>query len=439
MNKFKIGLYLNNKNYIGVDFSKPQLGNPGSGGTQYMFLCMPYYYMKYFDNVEFVYFAEIIDTLPNCFKSIKVDNLLEAANIANKEKCDIFIYRPTLLDDINLKFLDYIKNTQLKTIAWAHNTPFDLLDRLSENKYIVRYVNVGQEQYDMLRDHLIIYKSTVICNGFDMNIVNNINVQKEKWVTYLGSLIPAKGFHILAEIWKDIIKEIPEAKLKVIGSGQLYNRNARLGKWNIADEEYEKVWRKFLSDENGNKLDSIEFFGTLGIEKFEIMSKSLVGVPNPTGISENCPGSAIEFQAVGTAVVSGAYWGLFDTVDNGRSGYLVKTKQELKEKIIFLLKNENKAVEMGLEGKKFVKEKFNWEKISNEWFRLFYDIMNNKPVKILPLTQNIDFEYKLLSEELRKLKEKYNFLWDIIPPYIKIRKEHRKKLISKEEIKWMIH
>lgn len=427
MSKIKIGLYLTNSMYGDLDLSKPYLGNPGIGGTQYMFLCLPHYYNLYFNDVEFIFFAHKITTLSNKYKKFQVNSLIEAANMAKQKGCDIFIYRPTI-DNEAKEFLSLIKNIKLKTIAWAHNTPFKLLDELSNNEYIVRYINVSQEQYDMLRDHSIIYKSTVIYNGFDSNITKNyISCKKKKYVTYVGSLIPAKGFHILAYIWKDILKEVPDAKLKVIGSGKLYNRNAKLGKWQIADEAYEKQWRKFLSDDFGNKLESVDFLGVLGREKFNIMAESLIGVPNPTGISENCPGSAIEFQAVGTCVVSGAYWGLLDTVNNGKTGYLVKTREELKEKIIYLLKNEDKALEMGQNGIKFVEDKFNWEKISKQWNKEFFNILNEKKVDILPLTQNFDFEYKLFSEKMRNLKEKYPIL-RVIPPYIKIRPYHRKVL-----------
>jgi glycosyltransferase involved in cell wall biosynthesis len=63
---------------------------------------------------------------------------------------------------------------------------------------------------------------------------------KEQIVTYVGALIPTKGFHKLAKVWKNILKKVPTAKLQVIGDGKLYNKNAVLGPHGIAEAKYEK-------------------------------------------------------------------------------------------------------------------------------------------------------------------------------------------------------
>ncbi|MCB6981976.1 glycosyltransferase, partial [Bacteroides uniformis] len=58
-------------------------------------------------------------------------------------------------------------------------------------------------------------------------------------VAYVGSLVPAKGFDLLASAWPAVLAKVPDAQLFVVGSGKLYNRNSVLGKWNIADEKFE--------------------------------------------------------------------------------------------------------------------------------------------------------------------------------------------------------
>jgi glycosyltransferase involved in cell wall biosynthesis len=434
MNKIKVGLYLVNKGYIGVDLSQPEKGNPGIGGTQYNFITLPYYYIKYYDDVEFVFYAHIVDTLPNIFKTVQVSDLSEAAQKAKNDECDIFIYRPTQDDEGN-KFLENLYNIQIKTIAWIHNTPFKQLRKLAKNPYIVRYVNVSKEQYDMLRDHPIIYKADMICNGFDSRLyIPKEKVRKEKSVVYMGSLIKVKGFHVLARVWKKVLEKVPDVKLEVIGSGKLYDRNSKLGKWNIADESYESVFRPYLSDENGNKLDSVVFHGVLGDEKIHIMQQAMIGCPNPSGVTENCPGVAIEFQACGTAIVSGAFWGLLDTVDNSNTGLLGTTDEELVNNIVKLLNDEAKAIQLGQNGIKFIKEKFSHEKISAKWRELFIDIIKDETVEILPIDQNPDYEYKQFSEKMRLIKGKYSFLkW--IPAYIELRPYHRriKKILGSNQ------
>jgi glycosyltransferase involved in cell wall biosynthesis len=424
MSKLKIGLYLDNKGSLGVDLSQPENGNPGIGGTQYNFITLPYYYVKHFDNVEFIFYAHLTDSLPNLFKAKTVVSATDAAVKAKKDGCDIFIYRPTENEEGDA-FLTNLHNIKINTIAWIHNTPFKQLTRLAKHPYIVRYVNVSQEQYDMLRDHTVIYKSDVILNGFDIkNYKPNGKIRKIKSVVYIGSIVPAKGFHILARVWKKVLEKVPDARLDVIGSGKLYNRNSVMGAWGIADENYETIFRPYLSDDKGQKLSNVVFHGVLGESKISLMQKAMVGCPNPSGVTENCPGSAIEIQACGTAVVSGAFWGLLDTV-NHNTGKLGKTDNELAVNIITLLNDENTAIELGLNGIEFIEHKFNYEKISMKWKNTFESIIAKHTVKILPITQNENYEYKKLSEYLRLLKEKYWFLnW--LPSYIAIRPYHRR-------------
>lgn len=421
----KVALYLPNKSYKGIDLSKPYNGNPGIGGTEFNFLTLPYYFNHYFKNITFIFYAHLTENLPKNFKSFTVKDVNDAAKKAKDHGCKIFIYRPTC-NEKDLEFLKNLNKIKIKTIAWIHNTPFNQLGAFAKNKYLKRYVNVSKEQYDMLRDHPIIYKSTMIYNGFDSSLFNpNTSIKKEKNVVYLGSLIHAKGFHILARVWKKILKEVPDAKLEIIGNGKLYNRNSKLGKWGVADENYELMFRKHLSDENGNKLKNVIFHGLLGKEKIPIMQKALVGCPNPSGVTENCPGSAIEFQACGTAVVSGAYWGLLDTVDNNSSGLLGKTDNELVENIVYLLRKEDKAIELGKNGISFVNKRFNHKKISTSWKNLFEDIINDKDAEMLPIDQNPYYEYKQFSEKMRIIKKKYKFL-RCLPAYIQIRPYNHK-------------
>ena len=50
----KIGLYLPNESYRGVDLSRPDHGNPGIGGTEYNFLTLPYYFNYFYKHITFI-------------------------------------------------------------------------------------------------------------------------------------------------------------------------------------------------------------------------------------------------------------------------------------------------------------------------------------------------------------------------------------------------
>jgi len=403
----KVGLYLKNDTIADVDLSQPERGNPGIGGTQYNFITLPYYFQKYIpDQVEFVWYANVIDRLPKSLSSCQVNSASEAISKAVEQNCDMFIWRPTYIAE-GIEFLKLVDQLPIKTIAWAHNTPGkSLVTQLYKSVNIQRFVCVSQEQMDRLRWHKIINKTACIFNGFDPKpYIAKEKIQKQhNTVVYLGSIVPGKGFHYLARVWPQIIREKPDAKLVVIGSGKLYNRNQKLGKWGIAAENYEGQWRKYLSDAEGKQLSSVEFKGTLGSEKIAILQNADVGVVNPSGVTENCPGSAIEFQAAGTPVVSGAYRGLLDTVIHQKTGLLGKGDRELTENILYLLDNPDKAKELGDNGIKFISEKFSCQTISNQWLDLFKNVHGNRPNHVPGIQQFPYNDYKIFREGIRKIR-----------------------------------
>jgi glycosyltransferase involved in cell wall biosynthesis len=417
LSKIKIGLYLNNKCVANVDLSEPEKGNPGVGGTQFNFVTLPYYFIKYFpDKVDFIWYADSIRHLPHQVRSRQVTDVFDAITQADDQGCDIFIWRPTD-DDIGRRVVERLDSFKVKSIAWAHNTPgVHGLNRLADSVQLKRLVCVGQEQLDRLRDHRIFDKATCIVNGFDPQayIPNGQIEKKGNQVVYLGSLIKSKGFHHLARAWFSIKEQSPDAKLVVIGSGRLYNRDQVLGQWGVADENYERTYiRPYLSDEQGHIHESVDFRGTLGTEKIEILQRADVGVVNPSGATENCPGSAIEFQAAGTPVVSGAYRGLLDTVVHKRTGLLGRGDRDLVDNVVHLLRNSEVARAYGQSGIRFVKDKFSYERVSRQWLALFDAVCDDRPNLVEGIHQYPFNDYKILREMMRLLRRYMPFLQDM--------------------------
>jgi glycosyltransferase involved in cell wall biosynthesis len=412
-----VGVYLENEAIGDVDLTRPEKGNPGIGGTEFLMASLPYYVNKHNpDAVEWTLFANQTENLPGSVETVAVESSVDALRRAEERGTEMLIWRPTS-QERDLEFIDIMDSYSIDVIAWAHNTPSaDQLNSLSDNEKLKRFVCVSREQLDRLRDCYIFNKSTVIYNGFDASAYkpSDKTKKKEKVVTYVGSLVPPKGFHVLAEIWPSIEKQVPGPELRVIGSGKLYDRGQELGEWGIAAEEYERRFRPHLSDNEGNKLDSVTFEGLVTNEKkIEIMQDSRVGVVNPTGRTENCPGSAIEFQAAGTPVVSAAKRGLLDTVNHGQTGLLGDNKKQIRDHIVTLLKNVKKADELGANGIKFVEDRFSYAKVSREWVELFDRVSKNEPPKPQPIRGNYFESWKWLRESMRLLK-KY------VPPFRRV-------------------
>lgn len=396
-----VAFYLDNGLIPDVDLSNPINGNPGCGGTEFLFVALPYYLKLLSDpkhNIIPILFAQHIEKLPKNIDRYNVSNIEEAIEKSKELNVSIFVYRPHRKSNIDL--LKTISKYNIPTIAWAHITPTgEHLRKLAKIDTIKALVCVEHEQYDLIQDSPIYSKATFIVNGFDVDGFRNDQkyTKKPNLVVYLGALVPQKGFHVLAKAWPKIIARCPSAVLHVIGSGQLYNSEAKLGPWGIADEKYERNHIiPYLSNQEGKVIDSVIFMGKLGEEKKIQIGQAQVGVPNPSGQTENCPGSAIEFQALGTAVVSGAYFGILDTVKNGFSGLLGTSEKDLVNNICYLLEHPDKAYEMGLNGISFVSDKYNYKRVVNEWCILFENIDLNKSPKRKNFKENMFYNHKFL-------------------------------------------
>lgn len=415
-NKTKIGIFLPNKLIDKVVLTNPHKGNPGIGGTQFLMFALPFYMDIYYKgHYEFVFFVENLKSIDCIYDSVLSKDLSDAAFKAKKKDCNIFIFRPNY-DQETINLLSTIIELRLNTIAWMHNTPVLLLNHLLKNEFLKNCICVGREQYETLRDHPIINKCLVVYNAIDASTIPEGVYNKNKSVVFLGSLVFAKGFHKLAKIWKKILIQHPDAKLYVIGSGKLYDNKIKLGKINIADEKYERMFIKSITDSNGKVDNSIEFLGILGNEKFKIIKEAMVGVPNPTGISETFCLSAAEIQLCKTPVVSAAKGGLLDTVKNGKSGFLTNSNKKMIQYICKLLTDYNLTKEFGESGFKFIEQKFNYENHCSSWHNLILDIQSEKANQAIIANKiegkSIVYKYR---EKVQILRAKYSIAKIILP------------------------
>jgi glycosyltransferase involved in cell wall biosynthesis len=401
--KIKVAFHIKNDTYPEVDLRFPELGNPGVGGTQFTTLAVAYYLQKYFsERIEPIILANHVHLLPKKLEALKICSLLDAARIASEQRVDIFVFKS---QEANHEIYSLVNQLKLKSVARSNNTPDQIaLDVISNCEFIRCHVCVGQEQLDFLRDHKVISKSTRIFHPFNPNafIPNKVNPKTKNSVVFLGSLIPAKGFHRLARIWPQIIHKYPQAKLTVIGSANLYDRKSKLGLWGIADEVYEEnSIRPYLSSSDGSILDSVSFKGLLGVEKIPILQEATVGIVNPTASTETFCSSALEVQACGTPVVSAADWGLLDTVAHKKTGLLIKNDKDFLKSIIFLLENPKIASSIGEKAIHHVKNNFSPEASATDWMSLFESLYRDEKVFLPAMKKNILYRGKFLRESIR--------------------------------------
>lgn len=390
----KIAFYLDNRAISDIDANRLEYGNPGIGGTEYLILLVSTMLARNESAMSVKLWITHQQKLPAHIQYSVVDNLSEAISQAEEELYDTFV----LKHDANNIINDYIvTSTDLKFYIWCHVfICYWELDYYAKNPYVYKMVYVSREMLDLYRDHPLYKKSVYIYNcvnldGYRDSVKNHPFSARQHIVTYVGSLVPFKGFHRLARIWPDILKSVPDAQLYVIGSGRLYNSSAVLGQYGIAEKSYEEYFMRYLS-KDGHILSSVHFMGRMGVEKNEILLQTKVGVPNPTGITETFCLSAVEMQICGAVLATVKAPGYMDTVKNG---ILCSDDKSLTESIVKLLKtnksNYNEAMD-------FFEKEFSLNSVLLKWRELLLFENKGKDKMV-----NLGYRLKWLKEIIRVL------------------------------------
>jgi len=328
----KVAFFLNNPTMPDQDYSSILECNPGVGGSEYEFMLIPYLLEQRNNSIEPYLLINFNGKLPHK-NIVSISNLDESCkycidNSINEIVVDIKSFDKSVLD----RYGD-----NLSVMLWAHNNvSYPLLKLFHKLNYIKKIINCGREELDLYRDNLATLKSTYVYNIFPVKnkeyYLSKINNSESHNVVYMGSIIPAKGFHVLARAWKKVLKKVPDANLYIIGTGKLYNRTAVLGKYNIAEKDYEAYFMKYLTDSDGNLLPSVHFEGLLTEEKYDVLGSCKVGVPNPTGGTECLPITSIEMQLMGCSITTINHAAYLDTVYNHK--YLYYRESQLSKYII---------------------------------------------------------------------------------------------------------
>jgi len=382
----RIGFFLENRDLEGVDLRLPQLGNPGCGGTEFLFVATAAALASVAEKFgnhnrmdpRITLYAQSSTLLPESLEVISTPRLDVIFDDDFPEKPDLLIFRPRR--DRNSELMWRISASSIKCIAWIHVTPSDThLRTLAQCDNISAVVCVEELQMQLLADSPCWSKLTFIRNLFDIDGWSDFKgpfAKTKNLVVYLGALVEAKGFHVLAEAWQFVIRKCPHAKLIVIGSDDLYGKSQTHNDQEKSVSPYlRNCINNFLTDRNGDLMKSVQFKGKMGIEKKQILHSALVGVINPTGQTENCPGAALEIQASSTFVVGGNYYGNLDTIADDRSGKLIKNHPKaLAEVLIRALQDPDYAIQAGKAGPSFISTKYQPTKVVDDWLKLFHAV-----------------------------------------------------------------
>jgi glycosyltransferase involved in cell wall biosynthesis len=357
-----------------ADFTEPRLGNPAVGGTEFNFVSLAHELAtRRIARITLVH-RNRTNTYPNSLSTVTINDhpggLRELLSRRASIGCVVVRGHDSLP---SAGVLNAIPDG-IPVIAWTHNhLRSSTLSYFAKCEQIKRVVYVGREQCALAAGATCYAKSTYIPNG--LYVPSCSNVSKEQRAVYIGHLVPEKGFHRIARLWPQIRRACPTVELDVIGSSRVYRPDDRLGPLGVAPRSYESLILRYLRNDPAKY--GVKFHGMMGTEKYDVMSRAMVGLPNPTGFTECCPGSVLEMSGCQAAVVAMRQWGMCDTVLDQVSGFLCSDDDEYVDRVVSLFANPSMAESMGTAGQRFVRDSFSYDSVCEQWKRLFNEVFSS--------------------------------------------------------------
>ena len=202
------------------------------------------------------------------------------------------------------------------------------------------------------------------------NDLNDNSVCRERWkehvvqIGYLSSIKPRKGLLEIVHAIPDVLNQFPNTQFVFAGE--------------VCDEAYFNDIKRFI-DEHGLN-NNVRFEGVIyGSEKIHFFNSTDVFcfIPNEP---EGQPLAIIEAMSCGLSVISTDQGAISDIVIEGETGYLVQpgNQDELVSKLVELIVDTEKRIEMGLKGRLYIEEYFSIDKWERTMGRLFKDVIKRR-------------------------------------------------------------
>ena len=129
----RIGLFIYDNGFEGVDLSNPNPGNPGVGGSEYCFAMFLFNYGQRHKNDALLCFHINRNQYPKCSHDSIVSGVIDALHEAKENRCDLFICWTNSIDEDVCKLADEL---QIGLVGWAHNfVGTALLKLLKKHEY----------------------------------------------------------------------------------------------------------------------------------------------------------------------------------------------------------------------------------------------------------------------------------------------------------------
>ncbi len=329
----------------------------------------------------------------------KVD--LEAALIRiNPRKFGLARFSIPLQDVINiLKLRDEIDLIHISYMRahWLQWLPYPIMRKISGVPYIVTIHGGGMHKWKPEFAHKFLFKNAASIIAISQRIKKEYEKRTGRNIKFIPPLIPFRKCEENRERLRDkygfgltdtIILSLGSIK-KIKGSDVLLTAFIKLEKEYI--EKY-KLKLLFVGDgdikkelaEKTKKEDfekHVKFLGNIPYEDVSAVFR-MADIYIIPSLFEGTPISMLEAMFNGIPIIGSDVNGINNIIEHGKNGLLfeVSNRDDLKDKIVYLIKNKNIAEEIANNAKKDYMNNYNFETVVKQYIEL-YEKLNKRQIK----------------------------------------------------------
>ena len=232
---------------------------------------------------------------------------------------------------------------------------------------LTRVISVCESSRDLIIGHFGVskYRTVKIYNGVPLEAIDQnerpLSNRKAEWgegpvVGTVGRLSDQKGQRYLLEAAQRVKRILPQTKFVIVGDGPLKEDLLRLRR--ELDLEKEVIFTGWLKD-----IPTVLSFFDLFV------------LPS---LYESFPFAVLEAMAAQKAVITTRVDGIEEVVEEGGTGLLVSPRDPgaLSEGIVALLKDRERAVEMGVRGRRMLETNFTAEQMQRKTGQLYEECLS---------------------------------------------------------------
>lgn len=196
---------------------------------------------------------------------------------------------------------------------------------LREEDIVLAPSKTGKKLLDRISDNIM---PDILPYGIDYSRISRKSFETanrrmpSKKMVYMGQLVEEKNVHTLISCMPGILREVPEASLRIIGPRDGYSRTDS----NPPSTYYRHMEKLCMDFGISSKVE----FGGVAIadHKYTLLSEGDVFVYPTTAWYENFPVCILEALACGKPVVCSRWSGIREFVKHGKNGFLVDVEFE---------------------------------------------------------------------------------------------------------------